>query len=233
MDRNDRVILKALVKAVTLAVASVLLVWAILAGAFAVPPDAGWIYHYQTLIAGVTALAAALITVRVMRQQIDIGRADEADRALTHYASAIMDVMQKHEAATPPDQNETIDDAKLRLEDLRAATDDPTMRTAMMDNLFGLDQPMVASFVNSCRFSAVGRVYGRDDYVCHTNMIWPLYFALSNGINHRRALLRAGAGVSTLYTLSTINHAECRSAFVENRTPVLDELDQSKKRTRA
>ena len=31
MDRNDRVILKALVKAVTLAVASVLLVWAILA----------------------------------------------------------------------------------------------------------------------------------------------------------------------------------------------------------
>ena len=63
-----------------------------------------------------------------------------------------------------PDQNETIDNAKLRLEDLRAATDDPTMRTAMMDNLFGLDQPMVASFVNSCRFSAVSRVYGRDDY---------------------------------------------------------------------
>lgn len=223
MDRNDLILLIA----VGILGTSTLLVWAIVAGAFAMPPNAGWIYHYQTLIAGLAALAAALITVRVMRQQIDLARADEADRALTRYASAIMDVMQRQRAATPPDENESLAVAKQRLEALDAATDHPTMRAAMMDNVLGMDLPMVAFFVNCCRFSAVGRVYDREDQRRHTNMIWPLYIALTNGINHRRALLRAGARVDALYALSTISHSECHRAFVEDRTPSLEELDRS------
>src|SRR5262245_10942544 len=131
MSRNDWV----LVIAIALGAAASLLVWAIVAGAFTVPSEGGLIYHYQTLIAGAAALAAALMTVRVMRQQIDVARADEADRALRQYASALMDVMERHELATPADEGETLAEAKQRLEALIAATDH--LRSAMMDNLLG------------------------------------------------------------------------------------------------
>ena len=179
-----------------------------------------WLNRYQTLIAGIAALVVAGITIRVMRRQIETARADEADRALTRYAIAILDVMQKYEEATPASGDETLEDAQKRLSALRDATDEPTMKAAMMDTVLGLDQPVIAMFVNNCRFSAVARVHDRADQMRHTNMVWPLYIALTNGITRRKALLRDGARVSELYTLSTIDQDECRRTFVEGRPPL-------------
>jgi hypothetical protein len=66
MGRNDRV----LVIALAIGAASGLFVWAIIAGAFAKPNDAGWIYHYQTLIGAIFALVAAGIGVWFLQAQI-------------------------------------------------------------------------------------------------------------------------------------------------------------------
>jgi hypothetical protein len=178
-----------------------------------------WLNRYQTLITGAAALVAAWVTVRAMRQQIESTRVDAADRALTSYAIALFDVMEKYHAATPPDDKETLDDALKRFSTLRDATDEPMMKAAMMDGILGEDQPAVPQFVSCCRFSAVNRIYSKDDQPRHTNMVWPLYIALSNGILRRKAMLREAARVSDLYTLSRIDHAELATAFSECRVP--------------
>jgi hypothetical protein len=67
MHRNDQALLVAL----ALAVASALLVWAtIVAGAFAMPNDAGWIYNYQSLIGGIIALSGAAVGAWFLHKQI-------------------------------------------------------------------------------------------------------------------------------------------------------------------
>lgn len=180
-----------------------------------------WVNRYQTLLTGLAALIAALITVGAMHRHAETARADEAERALTRYAVAILEVMDKHEEATPARGNETRQDAEKRLQALYAAAADATVRSAMIDSVLGRDQAMVAMFVNCCRMSAAARVYGQPEDRRHQNMIWPLYTALSDGINQRRARLREGARVSDLYTLSTIDQTEVRRAFVEERMPEL------------
>ena len=185
-----------------------------------------WLNRYQTLIAGIAALVAALIAVQLAWRQGGRARADQAEQALTRYATAILAVMRTHEAATPPSGDETMEDAQKRLDALRDATDHPIMIAAMMDSVLGEDAPMIAMFNNSCRFSAVGHVYGKGDQTHHRNLIWPLYTALSNGISRRKALLREGARVSDLYTLSTIDQHECGRAFIEGRAPDLDKLQK-------
>ena len=65
MERNDRILLVALAILTT----SSLLVWAIVAGAFAAPDHAGWLYNYQTLIGVGAALIGAYFTVAMMRRE--------------------------------------------------------------------------------------------------------------------------------------------------------------------
>lgn len=65
MERNDRILLVALAILTT----SSLLVWAIVAGAFAAPGHAGWLYNYQTLIGVGAALIGAYFTVAMMRRE--------------------------------------------------------------------------------------------------------------------------------------------------------------------
>jgi hypothetical protein len=178
-----------------------------------------WLSRYQTLLTGIAALVAAWVTIKVMRQQTETARADEAERALTRYAGAISEVMQKHENARPPGQHETLQAAEERLRALNDALDDATLRAATIDSVFGRDLPMLAMFVTCCRGSATDRVYGRDGR--YTNMVWPLFIALTNGINRRKALLRGGAGVNSLYALSTIDQIEVGKAFVEKCAPNL------------
>jgi hypothetical protein len=50
--------------------ASILVVWMIVSGAFATPDNAGWFYHYQSLIAGVLALLGAGIGAWFLQAQI-------------------------------------------------------------------------------------------------------------------------------------------------------------------
>jgi hypothetical protein len=159
-----------------------------------------------------------LITVRVMREQIETARADEAERALTRYTVAIFEVMQRYQNVGPPRTGERPEDAKLRFRLFDEASDDATIRAAMVDSVFGRDRPMIAAFLNHSRMSALDQSYGRD-HTRHTNMVLPLYIALTEGIEKRKALLREGVRVSTLYTLSTIDEAECQRAYVEGRTP--------------
>jgi hypothetical protein len=70
MDENTRRALPIL-----FAVAGALLtVWALVAGAFDSPNVGGWIFEYQTLIAGLLAVAGAGLTVFVVRHQIAAGQ---------------------------------------------------------------------------------------------------------------------------------------------------------------
>jgi hypothetical protein len=70
---------------------------------------------------------------------------------------------------------------------------------------------------------AAGRVNAKVERR-YSNMVWPLYAALCDGMNRRKALLRNGTEVSALYTLSTINPKEVQRAFVEEREPVWDQM---------
>jgi hypothetical protein len=63
-----------------------------------------WLNRYQTLIAGLIALAGAWWTVRAMQRQTESVRSDAAERALTRYAVALQTVMQKYQAVRPPDR---------------------------------------------------------------------------------------------------------------------------------
>ena len=152
----------------------------------------------------------------------ETARVDEAERALNEYAVAILEVMQKYEAVPVALSHETRQDAERRFQALNEATDTPTIRTAMIDSVIGGDQPMIAQFLNCCRFAAASRVNARVERR-YSNLVWPLYAALCDGINRRKALLRNGAGVTALYVLSTINPKEVQRAFVEEREPVWDE----------
>ena len=182
-----------------------------------------WLNRYQTLLAGLAALFAAWITVNAIRMQTQTARVDEAERALNQYAIAILEVMQKYEAVPVALTHETRQDAEKLFQALNDATDAPTMRTAMIDSIIGGDQPMIAQFLNCCRFAAAGRVNAKVERR-YSNMVWPLYAALCDGINRRKALLRNGTEVSALYTLSTINPKEVERAFVEERQPVWDDM---------
>jgi hypothetical protein len=182
-----------------------------------------WLNRYQTLLAGLAALLAAWITINAIRHQTETARVDEAERALNEYAVAILEVMQKYEAVPVALSHETRQDAERRFQALNEATDAPTIRTAMIDSVIGGDQPMIAQFLNCCRFAAASRVNARVERR-YSNLVWPLYAALCDGINRRKALLRNGTGVTALYVLSTINPKEVQRAFVEEREPVWDEM---------
>ena len=65
MDRNDRILLIAAAIAAT----TFLLTWAIVAGAFAAPANAGWVYNYQTLLGVAAALVGAYFTVAMVRRE--------------------------------------------------------------------------------------------------------------------------------------------------------------------
>jgi len=182
-----------------------------------------WLNRYQTLLAGLAALLAAWITVNAIRNQTETARVDEAERALNEYAVAILEVMRKYEAVPVALSHETRQDAERRFQALNEATDTPTIRTAMIDSVIGGDQPMIAQFLNCCRFAAASRVNARVERR-YSNLAWPLYAALCDGINRRKALLRNGAGATALYVLSTINPKEVQRAFVEEREPVWDEM---------
>ena len=93
----------------------------------------------------------------------------------------------------------------------------------MIDSVIARDQPMIAQFLNCCRFAAASRVNAKVERR-YSNLAWPLYAALCDGINRRKALLRNGAGVTALYGLSTINPKEVQRAFIEEREPVRDEM---------
>lgn len=182
-----------------------------------------WLNRYQTLLAALAALLAAWITVKALRQQNETARIDETERALNQYAAAILEVMQKYEAVPVALSNETRQVAERRFQALNEATDAPTIRTALIDSILGGDQPMVAQFLNCCRFAAASRVNARVERR-YSNMVWPLYAALCEGINRRKAMLRNGTGVAGLYGLSTINPKEVQRAFVEEREPMWDEM---------
>jgi hypothetical protein len=182
-----------------------------------------WLNRYQTLLAGLAALWAAWITVNAIRHQTETARIDEAERALNHYAVALLEVMQKYEAVPVALSHETRQDAGRRFQALIDATDAPTIRTAMIDSVIGGDQPMIAQFLNCCRFAAASRVNARVERR-YSNMVWPLYAALCAGFNRRKALLRNGTGVTALYDLSTINPNEVQRAFVEEREPAWDAM---------
>jgi hypothetical protein len=182
-----------------------------------------WLNRYQAMLTGLTALLAAWITVNAVRQQTEIARVDEAERALNRYAVAILEVMQKYEAVPIALSSEIRQDAEKKFQALNDATDAPTMRTAMIDSVIGGDQPMVAQFLNCCRFAAASRVNAKVERR-YSNMVWPLYAALCAGINRRKALLQNGTEVTALYTLSTINPKEIQRAFVEEREPLWDDM---------
>ena len=113
-----------------------------------------------------------------MRQQTDVVRADVVDERLTRYATAIFDVTDKCISVTPPDKDETFEDAKKRLTTYLAAFDDPTLKHAMMDAVLGGDKEMISLLLICCRQYAVGRVYNRRE-AKFENMVWPLYMVLS------------------------------------------------------
>jgi len=182
-----------------------------------------WLNRYQTLLAGIAALLAAGITVSAIRHQAERSRVDEAERALNQYAVAVLEVMQKYEAVPVALSLETRLDAERLFQALTDATDAPTIRTAMVDSVVGGDQPIIALFLNCCRFAAAGRVNARIERR-YSNMVWPLYAALCDGFNRRKALLRNGTDVTALYGLSTINAKEVQRAFVEEREPVWDAM---------
>jgi hypothetical protein len=182
-----------------------------------------WLNRYQTLLAGIAALLAAWIIVNAIRHQAETARIEEAERALNQYAAAILDVMQKYEAVPVALSHETRQDAERLFHSLNEATDAPTIRTALIDSVIGGDQPMIAQFLNCCRLAAASRVNARVERR-HSNMVWPLYAALCDGLNRRKAMLRNGKGVAALYGLTTINPNEVRRAFVEEREPVWDEM---------
>jgi hypothetical protein len=182
-----------------------------------------WLNRYQTLLTGLAALLAAWITINAIRHQTETARVDDAERALNQYAVALLEVMQKYEAVPVALSHETRQDAERRFQALNDATDAPTIRTAMIDSVVGGDQPMIAQFLNCCRFAAASRVNARVERR-YSNMVWPLYAALCDGLNRRKALLRNGTGVTALYDLSTINPKEVQQAFVEEREPAWEAM---------
>jgi hypothetical protein len=177
-----------------------------------------WLYRYQTLIAGTAALLGAFITVRAMMRQTEMVRADDADRRLTRYANALINLMQRETEAVSTDK---IHEDEAFINNVQLASDNPAIREAMTDGVMGDDTKMVAFFVDTCRRSALAKVCEHPDPQ-HQNMVWPLYMALTNGINKRQAMLRSGRRVSELHSLSTINQKEVAAAFLEGRVPLLD-----------
>lgn len=178
-----------------------------------------WFNRYQTLLGGMAALAAAWMTVRTMHRQAETERADEAERRLTRYASALLDILDVHEKIRPLAPGAALADADVALRELNTAIDGEA-RQATLDNIMGPDKTMVAFFTNCCRFSAAEVVFGKPDRQ-HRNMVWPLYAALTDGIRQRQTKLLSGARVSDLYNFSTIDQGEVNRALIERRQPQL------------
>ena len=178
-----------------------------------------WLNRYQTLLTGLAALLAAWVTVTAIRHQSQTARVDGAERALNEYAVAILEVMQKYEAVPVALSHETRQDAERRFQALKDATDAPDNQNSDdRQRHRGWHQPMIAQFLNCCRFAAASRVNARVERR-YSNLVWPLYAALCDGINRRKALLRNGAGVTALYGLSTINPKEVQRALSRNASP--------------
>jgi hypothetical protein len=108
MDRNDLSLLGFLL----LVGGSILIVVLTLSGAFDVPSDdAGWIYHYQTLIAGALAFLGAMLTVVYLARQL--GREVKSDRLLIDRVTDNLIVLLRqahHEYESAADLNSTINE---------------------------------------------------------------------------------------------------------------------------
>jgi hypothetical protein len=170
-----------------------------------------WLHRYQTLVAGLLALFAALLVVREARRHLEVSRADQAERMLTALADAIVDIMQKHQAvwAIEPSQF----DAHELLQRLEAATNRAEVKSGLVESLMGGDAAMLALYINHCRFSATRRTLRRDDQVVDSKSLWPLYVELTDSINQRKAALRNGANVSMLFEMSFIDRAKMTNQF--------------------
>jgi hypothetical protein len=177
-----------------------------------------WLNRYQTLLAGTAALIGAMITVRAMMRQTEMGRADDADRRLARYAGAILNLMERH---TEAESTDSLEQDAAFIKNVNVASEDTAIREAMIDGAMGEDSKMLAFFVNACRMSALAKVHEHPD-PRHENMVWPIYMALTNGIIKRQSILRSGGKVVDLHSLSTINQAEVQAAFLEERIPILD-----------
>jgi hypothetical protein len=182
-----------------------------------------WLNRYQTLLTGLAAIATAWVTFRVMRYQIDATRADEADRALASYAVALTDVMDKYLAAVGEHENRKGAEEALRA--LKNATDDPTIRTALIDPAFGKDQGIISMFLHACKMYAAAQHQSFVD-LPNRNAIWPLYDALRSSITRRRALLRKVGKASSLYGLATIDRVKLQEALAKGEAPVDIELPE-------
>lgn len=151
-------------------------------------------------------------------RQTQMTRADDADRRLTRYANALINLITRVNDAV---STESLEEDAALINNVNLASDDSAMREAMTDGAMGEDTKMIVLFANACRHSALAKVYEHPDPQ-HENMVVPLYMALTNGIIKRQAMLRTGRNVSDLYSLSTINQKEVADAYLEGRVPMLD-----------
>lgn len=173
-----------------------------------------WLNRYQTLLAGLTAIAGAWMTVTAMNRQSEATRRDAATRRLSEYSAAISMVMRKfqmvplREAAGPPDEGR-----ERLVRDLHEATINPTIMQGMTDSLLGPDASMLALFINSvigaAEYPRAGDLAGGP-----VRLVWPLYMALTNGMTERQKLLSSGKSVADLQSEATINHRKFERAYM-------------------
>lgn len=172
-----------------------------------------WLNRYQTLLAGLTAIGGAWMTVAAMNRQTETTRRDAASRRLSEYSAAIFKVMGKFTAVPLREAAGPADPARDQLvRALREATENPTVLEALTDPKLGPDVNMLSLFISAtvgaAEYPRAGDIVGRP-----ANLVWPLYMALTNGITERQKMLSSGTTVKSLESISTINHRKFLRAY--------------------
>jgi hypothetical protein len=181
-----------------------------------------WLNRYQSMIAGLVALLGAWLTIRTMRHQTAVSRADDADRRLSRYVAAVKNMMSAlQDVDQPHPDNSDFDRCFKTLEAYEKVADDASISEAMADGILGEDARMLAFLKNTADKRASGLVFGRDT-TSEAMVLDPLCFALLESFNRRQDRLRRGATVEELRAIVLIDRGEVYRSIQEKRPPILD-----------
>jgi hypothetical protein len=182
------------------------------------------IQDWQTLVGVLVAIGVAWLTISAGRNATEQARRDQADARLNQYAILVRRTMEAYERAmsrlmnAEPDSRDSEVSTQRRANEAIALARSADASAALVDGILGGDQQFFAGFFDSVVIAASRRALGEsDDW--RSEIVFPLFMAITNSIVRRKAMLHDGAHIAELYVLTTVDADEWQAAFLERRAP--------------
>jgi hypothetical protein len=184
---------------------------------------ADWIGFAGSIIGASMTVGAAIVAwfavqaqINATRRHSEALRSDAAGRRLAAYAVALDDLTDSYFNARIHAGKPSSQDGAQSIEKFRHAADSSVLKEASIDGILGDDGTMLRFLVTIAKASVGDDRKQRDEF---TAAVGPLSGMLSNSIQERQRMLRAGAEISDLHEFAYIDQRKFMDAYIYGRPP--------------